>query len=225
MTAIKLRALERLGDVIEREVPQLRGRICRGPASRAHLRAFPHLVVIPEVFRFEPMQGDDLDPRTGVRREPTPGAVIQQVGDWVGTIRLELGATDTETRAKLEDLIERAFLSGAGSAVDPLYPDPGRDMRAGVILIDIEDCYGARCAFIFDEDSWSQEAVFSEEWYSILRITAELPALVPRYGAKAISDLRLYFTEDMETAVAGQPLPADVEKFRVNPDGTITELP
>lgn len=225
MTAIKLCALERLGVAIEREVPALRGRVCTGPANRNHNREFPHLAIIPESFKFLPLDGDAVDPRTGLVREPTPGTVIEQVGEWIGTIRLELGAANSAQRAQLEDLIERAFLSGSGSTVDPLYPDRAKHMRAGVILIDAPDCYGARMAFLIDEDSWSQEMVFSDEWYSIIRIDAELPALVPRYGVTPMTDVRIYLTESMETQVAGQPLPADTEKVKINPDGTVTVLP
>lgn len=224
--AIKLCALERLAAVIEREVPALRGRVCAGPADRAHLREFPHLVLIPETFRFESWdQYDETDPRSGLRREPTPNTVIQQVGEWVGIIRIELGATDSKTRALLEELVERAFLSGSGSDVSPLFPDPGSALRAGVILIDAEECYGARMAFLLEDDTWSQEAVFSDEWYSIMRVTAELPALVPRYKAYAMTDVRLFFTESLETVVEVGVLPGDTEKVRINTDGSVTAVP
>lgn len=224
-TAIKLCALERLGEVIEREVTALRGRVCAGPSDRAHRRVFPNLAIVPETFTFQPWESDPVDPRTGLDREPTPGTTIHQVGEWIGQFRLELGAAEPKTRAVLEELVERAFLSGAGSAVDPLYPDAGKEMRSGAILIDAADCYGARMAFLLSEDSWSQEMAFGDEWFSIMRVDVELPALVPRYKVGRIRDLRLYLTEDMQVISSPAALPADAQKVRINADGSIAVIP
>src|SRR5690606_11962140 len=96
--------------------------------------------------------------------------------------------------------------------------------RPGIILIDVPEASNARCAFELQEDTWNQEKAFGNEWFSILRVTAWIPALVPFTRLNTISSLRLALTESLDTVSNISELPSDAETVAINNNGTITPL-
>lgn len=223
---IKIRALERLRDVIACEVKELQGRICAGPGTRDHKLKFPHVALIPQKFSFLPHQADERDHVRDVDRDFGPMTAIFNVGTWQGTVQVRIGAKDPETRYRLEYYIEQTFLGN----IDGTAPD-ARDiagegfLRPGVMLIDIPDCDDARCSFELEDDTWENEKVFTNEWYSIMNITANIPALVRAKGIPEIETLQLSLTQDLDTSVtsiAEADALLDIETVNVAEDGTIS---
>lgn len=197
---IKISALERLGEILERTVPELRGRVCAGPATRDHRQTFPNAAIVTETFRFMPEAPDehdylrlDDDGQPGKLRLPVPGSPVFSVGNWVGNVRIELGAETPQARYRLEHLIEQLFL-GAGTGVNAAIGDPGRFERPGTLLVDLDDVpnlWGGRCSFTMDDDSWQNEKAFTNEWFSWLRLDVELPVFVARQNVPLMSSLHL----------------------------------
>lgn len=223
-TPIKLRALQRLAEILEREVSPLRGKVCAGPAGREHTKKFPSLAIIATRAVFESCQPDDWDYVRDELREPTPNTVVSWVGDWTIDLTLELGAATAAERYHLEHLIEQVFLRGV-SGCDARWRDVGAEIRPGTLLVDCGiECWNARIAYLLNEDTWNNEMAFSQEWYSVLRVTCEVPAFVPR-SAYTLTDLRLTLAlnPDLDTFVVGDPLPTDQQTFAVASDGTVTE--
>lgn len=219
MSVIKIEALKRLEEVISCNIKDLKGKICAGPANRNHRLSFPHLALVPERFSFFPDQRSSRDPVTGEDRDIGAKDTIYNVGRWEGTIKLTLGAKTAFRRYELEWLLEKLFLDGTSGTL-PSRPDAYADLRPGVLLVDIPNCHNARVAFELEDDTWENEKVFSNEWYSVMRITAQIPALVP-FKVDTIETLELVLTEDLETVATPTSLPPDSETVVINEDGTI----
>lgn len=226
--SIKIHALDRLAEIIACEVKELRGNICVGPGSRDHKQKFPHLSIIPQKFSFDPSQADETDYVRNEVRSFGPRTAVFEVGTWIGTIELRLGARTARQRYELEYKIEQVFLGN----VDGTAPD-ARDiagenwLRPGVILIDTPECDNARSAFELEDDTWENEKVFTSELYSLMNIQANIPALVRAKNIPDIDTLTLHLTQDLETVVA---TPAEVEAINkesvlVREDGSIVAPP
>lgn len=222
---IKIQALDRLADIIGCEIKELRGKICVGPATRDKRLRFPSLSLIPQRFSFLPDQADERDHVIGADYSFGPRTAIFNVGLWQGVIELRLGEKTPRKRYELEYKLEQVFLGNAHGADLPTRDDrAGREwMRPGIILIDVPECDNARCAFELEDDTWENEKVFSNEWYSVMRITANIPALVKAKNIPIISNLQLSLTHDLNTVVASpadaDALP-DIETVQVLEDGT-----
>lgn len=223
---VKLKALERLRDVIAGEVKDLRGKICAGPAGRDKRLKFPHVSLVPERFRFIPHQADERDHVRNVDRSFGPRTAIFDVGLWQGTIQIKVGSKNPEERYRLEYYIEQVFLGNVdGTAPDAKDIAGEAFMRPGIILIDVPECDNARCAFEMEEDTWENEKVFANEWYSVMGVTANIPALVRAKGVPDMTTLELSLTHDLETVVTSvseaDAIP-DIETVTVADDGTIS---
>lgn len=224
MSVIKLRALERLREVIEREVKDLRGNICAGPAARDHKLSFPSLAIVTGRFTFVPHQADERDHVRNEDRSFGPKTAVLNVGTWDGFVELRLGEKTPRRRYALEHELEQVFLGNAdGTAPDAKDIAGAGWMRPGIIIIDIPDCDNARCAFELDSDSWEDEKVFSNQWYSSMRVRASIPALVRAKGIPDMDTVILQLTEDLDTAVADIPT-ADIEAVQVSEDGTTSPV-
>lgn len=223
---IKVRALEKLRDVIISEVKSLRGHVCAGPAPRDRKLKFPSLALVPTRFSFEPQQADERDHVRGVDRSFGPRTAVFNVGTWEGTIELRLGTRTARERYELEFQLEQVFLGNAdGTAADAQDRAGSLWMRPGVLLVDIPEADNARVAFELEDDVWENEKVFANEWYSIMRIAALIPALVRAKSIPTIEELQLSLTHDLETVITtpseADALP-DIETVEVAEDGTIS---
>lgn len=226
---IKINALQRLAEVIAREVKTLRGQICVGPATRDHKLKFPSLAIVPTRFSFQPDQADENDHVRNEVRSFGPQTAVFEVGTWEGVIELRLGEKTPFKRYELEHCLEQVFLGNADGTAPDAWDYAGTDyMRPGVILIDVPECDNARCAFEMEDDTWENERVFANEWYSVMRITARIPALVRAKCVPDISQMVLSLTQDLETII-DTPDDADalddIETVDVDEEGNITEYP
>ena len=225
MTIVKIRVLDRLKEVIEGEIKELRGRICAGPATREHRLKFPSLSLVPTRFSFLPDQADEKDHVRGVDRSFGPRTAVFNVGLWQGTVELRLGAKNPRKRYELEYKLEQIFLGNVDGTAPDAFDRAGELwLRPGVMLVDVPECDNARCAFELEDDTWENEKVFANEWYSVMRITANIPALVRAKGIPTIETLDLSLTQDLDTVV-NTPTEADalsdIETVTVLEDGTI----
>lgn len=197
MAILKINALQRLRDVIASEIKELKGNICAGPGTQDHKEVFPSLAIVPIRFSFYPDQADEHDYISGANAVEANGLTYFNVGRWEGTLELRLGEKTPFKRYEFEHRIEQIFL-GNVTGTGPDYVDQGRDMRPGILLVDVPECK-ARCAFELEDDAWENEKVFSNKWYSVLRINAVLPALVEAKSPPLIENLYLSLTHDLET--------------------------
>lgn len=224
MAIVKLKALDRLAEVFACAIPELKGRICAGPGSRDHALKFPSLVINPERFTFYPDQADERDYLTGLDNEPSPKCVAFAVGRWEGTIELKLGEKTPYKRYELEHKIENVFL-GATTGASAEYPDLYPELHPGSIIVDVPECYNARCFFELSTAMWENEKVFTNEWYSSLRVNAIIPAFIVKAPVYSMDSIELSLTEDCEfvlTTTSG--LPDDTETVAIDENGNITKL-
>lgn len=215
MAVIKIKALQRLADLVACEIKELKGSICAGPATNNHQLGFPSLSIVPERFSFIPNQPSEYNYVTKQDRCPSPVTVVMDVGRWEGEIVMRLGAKTPFKRYELEHQIEQLFLGDVTGAS----PDALARFRPGILLVDVPECNDARIAFELQNDTWRDEKVFANKWFSELRILAQIPALVPWKPVYTIDTLQLSLTEDLETAVP------DSETVQINADGSITAVP
>ena len=215
MSVIKIKALQRLADVIGCAIKELKGSICAGPSTNNHQLSFPSLSIVPERFSFLPNQPTEYNYVTQQARCPSPVTVVMDVGRWEGEIVLRLGAKTPFKRYELEHKIEQIFLGDVTGAS----PDTLARYRPGILLVDVPECDEARVAFELRNDTWRDEKVFSNKWFSEMRILAQIPALVPWRPIYTIDQLQLSLTEDLETIN-----PAS-ETIEIASDGSITAVP
>lgn len=225
MAVIKIAALERLQEVFEREVKELRGLFCIGGATRDKKLTFPSVSLMPGKFRFDPHQADERDHVRDVDRDFGPKTAIFEVGTWIGQVEIKIGSKVPRQRYELEFLIEQVFLGNAdGTAPDAKDRAGEMWLRPGIILVDVPECDNARCAFELEDDMWENEKVFANEWYSTMNITALIPALVRAKNIPTIDQLSLSLTEDLDTVIntpAEADALVDIETVIVQEDGTI----
>lgn len=217
MKPIKLKALTRLQELIECEVKELKGKICSGPSGRDHRLKFPSLSITTRRFNYLPNQADSSNYVTGSDYLASGKGGVFNVGDWQGTVELRLGAKTPSVRYDLENKIEQIFLGGR-HFIDSRYPLADSDdcLRPGVVLIDVPECSNARIAYELEDDTWNNEKVFSNQWYSIMRVRATLPALVCKPLVHTMDNIRVKLDSNLDTVTDFT--------FQVNEDGTITEI-
>lgn len=187
---------------VESNIHELRGKICK--MGEPHLqRVWPTLQILPIRFKYYPMQEHEY---LGV----SASKAIFDVGRHEGTVQLRLGANTPDERWELEQKMIDLFL------------EP--EHRPGVLVTTIEDCYDAVVVWELDDDEWRNEAVFTKEFFSLLTVRVQIPALVLRDSVYTIEDLRLSLTEDLHTAYSELPA-ASIETVQVDEDGNITPYP
>lgn len=208
MGVVRLEAMRGLQNAIVTAAPKLEGHIFVGQAPPDKKACFPALVIDPVRFRYFPDQADEhFD--SGADR------VVLRVGRHEGTIQLRLGAATFGERCELEQKLLDLFLS--------------QEMRPGVLLTEITACPDLGdfvAAWEFEDDQWSDERAFDKEYWSIMTVTAQIPALVARGGVYRIEDLRLGITDDFVTAYTSSTFDTSskVKRVRINENGTLTPL-
>lgn len=204
MSVLRSHALSTFASRMEDEVPELRGRINPGPCEATKMRQWPHLSIWPVSWGFHPDADGQVHCDLGRTR------AVFNVGRFEGTVQLRLGARTHKRRMDLEDKVTQAFLK------TPQHP--------GIIIIDVPDCHDAVVCWELGDADWRNEAAFSKQWFSILAVTVQIPALVTRDGVYTMDDLRVTLTEDVDSEVAS--IPADEQwTVRVLEDGSIENVP
>jgi hypothetical protein len=201
MSVIKTHAIRALRNHITCRVPELVGKVCAGPAESPKLRTFPHLSITPVRFSYWPNQME-------VHKHLGAAAALMDVGRFEGLIQLRLGAQTTDRRAYLAEKITNLFLETEG--------------RPGILLTTIEDCHDMTVAWELGDDEWQDEQAFAKKWFSILTVTAQIPALVKKDGVFTIEDLRLSLTEDLTEDFDEIPA-SEIETVTIDEDGTLTQ--
>lgn len=200
--AIRMRAVEALAATIASLIPELEDQICAGPSGPEHKMAFPHLVILPVRYTFQPNQEEHW------QDVGSEGAVFR-IGAYEGLYQLRLGAKTSRQRAELEEKLSQVFYRTEG--------------HPGVLLIQVADYWGAQVAYEINESEWENELAFDREWYSIITVDVTAPVLVERGGVYTIEEIRLSLAEDMETSFDALPAGA-VESVSIDENGTITAL-
>lgn len=199
MAVIRLEAYRALAKAIEDGVPELAGRI--SPWAPNDAAARPKLSIIPISRRFNPDQAEEV-------HDAGPTTVILDVGDFEALVQMRLEHDTPELRTELEEKILAVFLEREGSPgilVTPVLTAP----QFGEFVASWE----------LEDDEWTDDLAFNNEYESLITITGHIPALVTRRGAYRIRDLQL----GLGGPGADWTDPS-VEVVRVADDGTITPL-
>lgn len=200
---IRIRAIEVLVDLLEKQCPELMGRIHAGAVEHPHRQSSPCLVVSPtDAYEFHPDQDGNIvyAPEGGT-------TAVFKVGRHEAVIQLRLLTKTSRERYRFEDRLSQLFI--------------GSRHRPGVVVVTIPDCWNAVIAYELEETMWKNEFAFDKEWFSILEVTMQIPALVERGGMYDIEDLRSCFTEDVDSDFADIPSTV-IDCVQVAADGTIT---
>lgn len=207
MAVLKIEGLRGLEALIVCEVPELQGQTCVDQAAPSHDLSFPSLALTIERSRYLPDQEDE-------HHEPSPNAVVLNVGRHVQDIKLRLGTASTFQRAEIEQKIMNLFL--------------GEEGHPGILFTQLTTCEELGpfvAAWELEEEDWQSEKAFDRQLYSELKVTGILPALVTRRGVYTIEQLQLGLdigpTVDLTAAA---PAFADTTVVQINEDGTITPL-
>lgn len=201
MAVIRTHAMDKLIAILTEAVPELADHICK--MGEPHLkRTWPTLQIIPIRFRYYPQQEHE-------HKGLSHSVAVFDVGRHQGTIQLRLGANTPAQRWDLEDKILNVFLSQEG--------------RPGVLVTTIEEVHDAVVAWELEDDEWNNEKVFTKEFYSILTVRAQIPALITREGVYTIEAIRLSLTEDLSTEFTDLPTSA-IETVEIDEDGNLTPL-
>lgn len=209
MAVIRLEAWRRLGELIVCSIPELTDRVVIGQADAGRTQGWPSLVIDPRRMAYHPDQAEEVF-------EPSPGAVVMNVGRHEGPVQLRLGAATPFERYELEQRVLDLFLE------TPLHP--------GVLFSQVTACANLgpfTAAWELDEDEWGDEKAFSQEFYSDMTVLGIIPALVTRREAYTIQQLLLGINYT-QTPTDGSPpafTSSEVEVVQVNEDGTITAVP
>ena len=210
MAIIKIEALKYLAAELATLVPELEGHICVGAALPNHDLALPSLAIVPAGgWRWSADQEDEVG-------SLGPDRAVVRVGVHEVTLQLQLSAATPEERYVLEQAIEQAFFATEG--------------HAGIIFGDVKACeddFGVfQASFMLDETTWRDGKAFTNQLWSYLEVHGSIPALATRAGAYAMNEIRLGLTEVFDTTVtiATFTTDTDIERVRVNADGTITAL-
>lgn len=202
MAVIKTHALDGLAKYIRERVPELAGKINAGPCEAPKIRTWPHLNIWPIKFRYYPDQAS--------LHSSSRSKVVMNVGRHEGTVQLWLGATTDRRRRDLEDKVMDVFLSTPG--------------RPGIVFFPVPCHDDAVVAWELVDGEWRNELALGKKWFSILAVTAQIPALVTRDGVYTIDDLRLTLTEDLTSEITEIPA-SQQETVRVLEDGSIELVP
>lgn len=200
---IRIEALGRLARAIEACVPELKGQICAGPAEAPHRLSFPSLSINPVRFQYFPDQAR-------VWCSPSASRVVLDVGRVEGTVQLRLGTTTAKQRYALEQaILEKIFWS-----------DPD---RPGVAVYTLSNAHDAVVAYELDENTWQNEKAFDKQWYSVMAMSLQLPALVEKGGVYNVEEVRLTLTDDLTAPIASVPANSK-ETVSVDEEGALTPV-
>lgn len=158
MGSIRKEALRALAEAFACEIPNLRDRICVGQADPGHRLEFPHLVIDPVRWSYEPDQAR-------IYANPAPDRVVLERGSHEGEIQIRIGASTTGEREDLEQRVIDVFL--------------GTELRPGILLSDfeMEELGVVRCSWELDDDEWNDESAGDQEFYSTIGVLGTVPAL------------------------------------------------
>lgn len=207
MAIVRLEALRGLEQAIVCAIPELEGKICLGQAEAGHTLGFPSLVMDPRRWTYFPDQAEEVF-------EPSPDAVVMNVGRHEADIEIRIGAATHHKRMELEQKIIDLFLS------TPCHP--------GVLFATITRCEALGpwlAAWELDADEWRDERAYDQEFYSHVTVKGIIPALVTHRGVYTIEQLQLGL--DVTATPDSTPAPAfgpPVEVVQVNENGTITPV-
>jgi hypothetical protein len=199
MAVLRTHAMDALKACIALYVPELQGKICAGPTEAPKTRVWPHLAIYPVRFSYFPNQAHE-------HKELGASKVVMNVGRHEGLVQLRLGATTHNRRIELEEKVINVFLRTPG--------------RPGVLVTEIAACHDATVAWELDTDEWQNELAFSKQWFSLLTVLVQIPALVTREGVYSIEELRLTLTEDLTTPYDDLPA-SQQETVKLLEDGSL----
>lgn len=194
MSALRTEALLSLEAAIRCFAPDLD--ICPWPVPPTHKLMFPSLGIVPTTWTFYPDQASE-------HARPDPDTVVLCVGRDEVLLQLRLVHATGPQRADVEEQLLEAFRS------TPLHP---RELLTTVRAL---PRYGdVLCAWELQDETWQDEKAFDQEFWSVITVTGQVPALVTRRPAHTIRDLRLRVVRQDTT-----------ETVRVHEDGTYEILP
>jgi hypothetical protein len=158
MASIRKEALRAFSEVFACAIPALRDRICVGQSDPGHRLEFPHLVIDPIRWTYDPDQAR-------VYSVPAPDRVVLERGSHEGTIKVRIGASTTGEREELEQRVLDVFL--------------GTELRPGIILTDfeLEELGVVRCSWELDDDEWMDDEAGDQQFYSSISVSGTIPAL------------------------------------------------
>lgn len=175
MSLLRIKAAEVLGAIIEATVPELSGMVCAGPSEEGHKRRLPSISIIPINFKFSPDQEEEW-------KELGNNRLILNVGRYDAFFQLQVGAKSTYVRAQLEQAVMNVFFSQEG--------------RSGVLVVDIADCHDAIVGYELDQQSWQDEAGFSDKWFSTINLNVVMPVLIERGNVFTMDEIRICLRAD-----------------------------
>jgi hypothetical protein len=205
MAVVRLEAMRGLRAAIECAIPDLHDHICVGQAPPDHLKKWPNLAIDPGRWRYEPDQEME-------HHEFGADRVVFNVGRHDAAVVLRLGAQMIGQRAELEQRLIDLFLAD--------------EHRPGILLTPITSCAELGefvAAWALDEDEWQDDDAIERHHFSVVTLSATIPALVTRCGIYRINDLRLGLADFGVTADPAT-FGTVAEVVRINEDGTITPL-
>ncbi len=200
MSFLRLRSAQVFAEIVEQACPELKGNVCAGPATAEHKRKFPSLAIIPINFKISLDQEDEW-------KDVGDNRVVLFMGRYDALFQLQVGGRSPEERAKVADDITALFFQREGSP--------------GLIMAEVADCHDALVGYELDDESWRDEAGFSDKWFSIQTMNVVTPILIERGAVYTMDEIRICIRADV-TASFESLSTLTPECVAVDEDGCVT---
>lgn len=199
MSVLRIRSAQVFAELVSQACPEL-AHICAGPSTAESKRKFPSLAIIPIKHKISLDQEDEWE-------DVGDTGVVLFCGRYDSLFQLKVGGRSPEERAKIAHDITQLFFQREGSP--------------GLIVRHIADCHQAIVGYELGDESWKDEAGFSDKWFSIQTINVVTPILVERGAVHTMQEIRTcvraYVAESFESLAT---LPQ--ECVAVDEDGNVT---
>lgn len=170
--------------------------------------------IIPDTFSFEPSNADDVY----WDEDTDDGAVVQDVGSWIGNFTIELYTTTPAEREHYEQAIIDLFTSTEWAPGTLFVSTPALTVMGYASL------HTAEIKFRLEEENWIDELAFESKRYTFLDIFVDYPALIKRTAA-TIEDLQLILSQDVDLIITDVDQVDDGDQVQVQEDGTTVLAP
>lgn len=145
-----------------------------------------------------------------------------QFGLVTGTIEIRIGHNTPAQREALQDEVMSLFMAAGASRTAIVRPGVLVLPTAPIVVSGTSTGVTASVAYDLETFEWQEERVFEAARFAFMDITVEMPLIVAREDAYAITDLRLALTRDL-TSTLDENLPID-ETVSIA-DGEVTAYP
>lgn len=189
------------------QIASLSGKISSLQEGPESITTWPSVALLPSTFTFEP--SDPLEVYWNKTEDDKQ--VVVDVGEFDGTIELQLYTNTRAMREQYEQVILDLFLSQEGSPGTIFVP------TLPLIVNGYQSLYTPHIKVRLDTEDWREEFSFDTRRYMFLDLSLAFPALTT-YTAATLTDLQIAIVGTLNSDTPD-------ETVEINQDGSISPPP